>query len=300
MSPVSHIGAAQAGETGAAQAAQLAQLPQLRALVPQAMPWHPLQGGKTNQLWRVGDVVVKLYSQPGANPLFPNQPDAEILALQALQGRGLAPQFLGQAATPLGRCVVYRHMPGQPGSAGPAQVAGLLARLHQQPRPAQALRHISASAGAVMASAQAILGLCRDRAAFSDPPDMGPAVAVPLPAPVFLHGDPVPANIVHAPQAPHGPCLIDWQCPGWGPAAHDLAIYLSAAMQLLYQGQPLPRRAQAQVLAAYPDAAAVAHYRAVRPLFAWRMAAYCQWRLEQGQADYAAARDAELASLVQD
>ena len=274
MSPVSHIGAAQAGKPGAAQAAQLALLPQLRALVPQAMPWHPLQGGKTNLLWRVGDVVVKLYSQPGVNPLFPNQPDAEIVALQALQGHGLAPQFLGQAATPLGRCVVYRHMPGQPGSAGPVQVAALLARLHQQPRPAQNLRQVSASAGAVMASAQAILALCRDRAAFSDPPDMGPAVAMPLPAPVFLHGDPVPANIVHA---PHGPCLIDWQCPGWGPAAHDLAIYLSAAMQLLYQGQPLPRQAQAQVLAAY-----------------------CQWRLEQGQADYAAARDAELASLVQD
>ena len=60
MSPVSHIGAAQAGKPGAAQAAQLALLPQLRALVPQAMPWHPLQGGKTNLLWRVGDVVVKL------------------------------------------------------------------------------------------------------------------------------------------------------------------------------------------------------------------------------------------------
>jgi len=53
-------------------------------------------------------------------------------------------------------------------------------------------------------------------------------------------------------------------------------------------------------LAAYPDAAAVAHYRALQPLFAWRMAAYCQWRLEQGQADYARARDVELASLVQD
>jgi len=297
MSPVFHIGAAQPGKTGAAHAAQLALVPELQALVPQATVWRPLQGGKTNLLWRVGDVVVKLYSKPAANPLFPNQPDAEIVALQALGGCGLAPKFLGHAATPLGRCVVYQHMPGQSGTAGPAQVAALLARLHQQPRPAQALRQISASGPALMASAQAILALCRDRAAFSAPPAVCEMVEQRALVPVFLHGDPVPANIV---RSARGPCLIDWQCPGWGPAAHDLAIYLSAAMQLLYQGQPLPPQARAQMLAAYPDAAAVAHYRALQPLFAWRMAAYCQWRLEQGQADYARARDVELASLVQD
>jgi hypothetical protein len=41
----------------------------------------------------------------------------------------------------------------------------------------------------------------------------------------------------------------------------------------------------------------VARYNALRPLFHWRMAAYCLWRAARGDIGYAQAAALEIAAL---
>ncbi|MBV1902933.1 MAG: hypothetical protein KUG58_04795, partial [Marinosulfonomonas sp.] len=57
--------------------------------------WSPLSGGRTNQIWRVGDgpnaIVCKLFNSVRGTDLFPNSPQDEALALQALTKSRIAP-----------------------------------------------------------------------------------------------------------------------------------------------------------------------------------------------------------------
>ena len=110
----------------------------------------------------------------------------------------------------------------------------------------------------------------------------------------LVHGDPVPGNIV---TGPGRAALIDWQCPALGDPAADLAIFASPAMQQVYRGAPLSEAESAAFLAAYPDEETVARYRALRPWYHWRMAAYCLFRAERGRAGYAAGLTLERAAL---
>lgn len=251
-----------------------------------AAHWTPLSGGRTNLLWRAGDVVVKAYDPASATPLFPNDPQAEAEALRRFAPHGLAPDLIAQGDGWL----CYRHLPGACWRDNPAQVAHLLARLHRlPPAPQTQFRAIASGAAALTAQGLAIAQACR---ATLPPP---PAIADPGPVrhPTSLHGDAVAGNVIIGPR---GPALIDWQCPATGDAAEDIATFLSPAMQWLYRGKPLSTDEVAAFLAAYPDPDPVARYRRLAPLFRWRMAAHCLWKAERGAADYAQALTLELAA----
>ncbi len=261
--------------------------------------WHPYSGGRTNAIWRVGTgakaLVCKLYSDAAGSPLFPNHAAAEAIALTALTGTGLAPVMIAEFSTPLGPCLVYRHVDGEPFATDVAAAAGLLARLHQQPAP-RGLRHLQSGSAALLAQTDAILNDCRSVDAarlrrFRPQGNEPPATDT-----VFLHGDAVAANII---SGPGGLTLIDWQCPALGDPTEDLAIFLSPAMQSLYGGRSLTKAEQARFLQGYGNAKVAARYQRLEPHYHWRMAAHCLWKSERGFPDYAAAMRLELAALDQ-
>ncbi len=254
----------------------LKRFPQLRGLA-----WLPLNGGRTNQVWRLGDVVVKAYDAAAASDLFPNDPQAEALALRTYGPAGLSPTLVDSGAD----WVAYRFLPGEGWRSDPARVALLLHRLHAMDAPG--FRQRPSGSAAVLAQAGRILAACKGSLG-PPPPDPGvPPVAQPVP----LHGDVVPGNII---DGPDGLTLIDWQCPGLGDPAEDLALFLSPAMQWLYRGVVLSADERASFLAAYPDQTVTGRCLALEPLFRWRMAAHCLWKAERGAADYAQALRLEL------
>ncbi|MBD3676957.1 MAG: phosphotransferase [Rhodobacteraceae bacterium] len=267
-----------------------------RGLVPGDATWRALPGGRTNRIWRVRgggiDLVCKCYAGDGASPLFPNDPQAEALALKSLAGTGLAPR-LHALDEEGGACLLYNFLPGDGAATPPEEVARLLRRLHDMPPP-NGLRQLASGADAILETG--------DRALKDCPPDTAARLISLRPAPVdvsegpsvFLHGDPVPANVVGGAD---GPALIDWQCPALGDPCEDLAIFLSPAMQVLYGGTPLDPAQSETVLAAYGDAKTTKRYRALALHFHWRMAAHCLWKAARGDADYARAAELEIAAL---
>ena len=244
--------------------------------------WIPLLGGRTNLLWRVGDLVVKHYDPTAATPLFPNDPQAEATALMALAPLGLAPELRASGQDWL----IYTHIPGTLWQGDPAPVARLLHRLHTT-TPHPEFRYLPNGSAALLAHATTIAqGLIL-------PPPLPDPGLPPVP-PRIVHGDAVAGNIL---QGSNGPILIDWQCPGLGDPCDDLAAFLSPAMQWLYTRQPLSQADHDAFLAAYPDAATVTRYRALAPLLHWRIAAHCAFRAARGDADYATALSLECAAL---
>jgi aminoglycoside phosphotransferase (APT) family kinase protein len=256
----------------------LDQLPALRGL-----PWLALAGGRTNRLWRVGQTVVKAYDPAAATPLFPNDAGAELRALALLGPRGLAPRLIGAGDGWL----AYAHIDGQAWQSGPATVAQMLARLHEE--PGSGFRAVPSGSAAILEQARAIAAACRTAL---PPAPRDPHIA-PVAVPRLIHGDAVAGNLIDGPQ---GVTLIDWQCPGLGDATEDLALFLSPAMQWLYRGRVLSDQEVAAFLAAYPDSAVKTRYRHLRPLYRWRMAAHCLWKAERGARDYGRAMALETAA----
>lgn len=248
--------------------------------------WQALPGGRTNRLWRVGDLVVKRYDPAAASPLFPNDPLAEALALRLFAPQGLAPKL--RASGP--GWLVYDYVQGAVWSGDPAPVALALYHLHRLEPLVAGFRLAGSGSAALRAQANAIAADCR-----SALPPMPADLALP-PVPLrLLHGDAVPGNIISGSSSEI--TLIDWQCPALGDPAEDLATFLSPAMQWLYRGRPLNQAEEQAFLDAYPNAETVARARALAPLFHWRMAAHCLWKLERGALDYGTALRLELGAL---
>ena len=248
--------------------------------------WVPLRGGRVNQVWQVGDRVVKLYDPAATSPLFPNDAAAEMAALRAFAPAGFCPALLASGPN----WIAYRHIAGPTWTQGVKAVAAMLGHLHTQPLPQQPLfRRLPSGASGILAQGRLILAACRGTL-----PDPGMVDLPETPDLSVIHGDAVPGNII---MSAKGPVLIDWQCPAIGDPAEDLAAFLSPAMQVLYRGAVLTQDKGAAFLAAYPDPATVARYRALAPLFHWRMAAHCLWKAERGDVDYAQALRLELAAL---
>ncbi len=226
--------------------------------------------------------------------MFPNDINAEVSALRALAGTGLAPCLERVISTAEGHCLVYGHVDGTPLTAKLSTVAGTLRRLHRI-APPDGLRRLPRQPEAILLLGDRIASDLsaphRARLHATRPPlpraDMG--------LPVFVHGDAVPANILYDGESI---CLIDWQCPAIGDATEDLATFLSPAMQSVYAGAPLEPQAETEFLEAYGDAAATARYRELAPLFHWRMAAHCLWKAARGDPDYAEAAELELSRLA--
>jgi thiamine kinase len=244
------------------------------------LPWSPLRGGRTNRLWQVGDLVLKRYDGTAASPLFPNSAADEARALAVFAPLGLAPVLCAAGAD----WVIYRHVRGRVWSGDPVPVARMLGRLHALAAEGMDFRPLPAGSAALLAQARAMAeGL--DLPAPPPDPHLPPAPAR------VVHGDAVAGNIL---SAPDGPLLIDWQCPGLGDPAEDLAMFLSPAMMWLYSGRIHTPADRAAFLAAYPDRATVARFLTLEPLFRWRMAAHCAWRARRGDDGYARALRLEL------
>jgi len=261
--------------------------------------WHALAGGRTNSLWRVTgdrhDLVVKLFRPEAQTPLFCNDPDAEVRALEALQGIGIAPEYVANGITEVGPSLVYAHVEGRswqpPDDIAP--VARSLARLHATPVPdeldsapghaadlRQQARDMLAQIGAAGDAVLALEPIPRDDSA--------------LTGKAFLHGDPTAGNALVSGRTI---TFIDWQCPVRGDPVLDLAVFLSPAMQWVSGNRPLTTAEEGAFLAAYGDEGIAARYRALAPLFHWRMAAYCLWRAARGDAGYSEAATLEVVRL---
>ncbi|OYU19850.1 MAG: aminoglycoside phosphotransferase [Rhodobacteraceae bacterium PARR1] len=237
-----------------------------------------LSGGRTNHVWRVGNRVLKHYRPHAATPLFPNDPGAEVRALRLFAPEGLAPELRAVS----GEWLLIDHIPGavwgHSADEDPAPVAQALGRLHRQ-RADEGFRALPNGTAALRADALRVAGTL-PMPPLPDVPDMPPLPPCPV------HADAVPGNIIAAPQ---GPVLIDWQCPGLGDPAEDLATFLSPAMQWLYTGRTLSPDQRERFLSAYPGHAAVDRLQALEPLYAWRIAAHCRHRAAKGDTDYAQA-----------
>ena len=245
----------------------------LARLLPAPAAWEPLPGGRTNRLWRIGPLVLKRHDPAAASPLFPNDPQAEARALTLFAPHGLAPRLRASGDDWL----IYDHAEGTPWRGDPAPVARMLHRLHATPVPPGTFRPLPNGSAALIADAA--------RFAPADlPPPPDPQIGPVPPRPV--HADPVPGNIIATAQ---GPLLIDWQCPGLGDPAEDLATLISPAMMWLYTGAKPPEGWAEAVLTAYPDPATADRTRALLPLYHWRIRAHCAFRAARGDADYATA-----------
>lgn len=248
-------------------------------------PWEPLSGGRTNQVWRAGNLVIKKYAAQGASLLFPNDPIAEAQALAHFGPLGMAPTLVGQGSG----WIAYDFVLGTCWREGAGDVARLLGRVHSTKIPGNTFRQTPIGSQALRCSAvnaQAAVGFQGD---LPDVPD------VPVISGSVLHGDAVPANIVRRPNGDL--CLIDWQCPAIGDPADDLAIFLSPAMQMIYRGFPLSSDESTAFLNSYPDHKIVERYLSLRPLYHFRMAMHCLSRANRGEVVYADGAKLELAEI---
>lgn len=232
--------------------------------------WVPLVGGRSNTLWRVGDIVVKQYAPTAASALFPNDPLAEVQALQAFSSHSLAPEFAAQGSGWL----AYHYIQGETWRQDVEIVASLLGRLHQNP-----LTQSFRESPDISKQTLDILAECQSSFTVPEAPN------IPL-ARQTIHGDAVAGNIICGTK---GAVLIDWQCPAIGDPIEDIAIFLSPAMQSLYRGKPLTAQEKDGFLHRYPNPATVSRYHAMAPLLHARIAAHCLWKAERGNADYGAA-----------
>ncbi len=257
--------------------------------------WTAMPGGRTNRVWHIGtdgaDLICKLFLPGRGTPLFPNSHLDETTALVALAHSGVAPDHLATLDTCVGPCVVYAACEGPSWTKGARQVGALLRRLHVLPSPV-GLRRVAIAPGSILRTADAIMRQIPEIPALSR---RRPATtAIPDAAASFLHGDPVPGNIV---MTPRGAVLIDWQCPAWGDPIHDIALFLSPAMQVLDLGAPLDATERAAFWCGYGDSGVQTRFARAEPALSWRMAVYCAWRMHHGHLDYEPALAAELDRL---
>jgi thiamine kinase len=251
-----------------------------------SVPLVPLVGGRTNLVFRAGDLVVKLYRPDEANPMFDNSAAHEKAALIALQNSGIAPLFVGLSDSPVGQILVYRHVEGATWQGDPMPVADMLGKLHLQNLPA--LPNRSLSPHGIVKTGRILL---TDESFPNCPPvpDLTPAKAA------FIHGDVTANNIIVDGLRL---TLIDWQCPRIGDPCEDLAGFLSPAMLTMFGPGALTSNQIESFLNAYPTPEVATRYRTLAPLFHWRMAAYCQWQVRQGRTEYETGLDLELAALA--
>ena len=250
-----------------------------------------LAGGRSNYVWRAGNIVVKLYRECRNNPLFSNDAQLEQASLTWLAGTGMVPRLIDAGTFDGYRWLAYSHITGTVWQAGTAHVAQLLGRLHNQPGFSGLPMGCNGSSELAVQT-RVILAKCRDSAHLRALVPSGPVAK--LAQPVLIHGDPVPGNLV---EHDGNLTLIDWQCPQLGDPAEDLALFLSPAMQLLYRGSPLTQDEEDVFRSAYPNKGVLARLQALKPWFHWRMAAYCQWKAEQGCSRDREAMALEVAAL---
>jgi thiamine kinase-like enzyme len=253
-----------------------------------------LTGGYRNVVHRVEgeglDCVVKQYSPPDDNPLFPLLFEDEWRSLAAFEQDGVAPSLI---ATDADRGILaYQFIPGDVWDGDLVGLGALLTRVGQVAPPGW-LRKLPSAVEELRAHTSHIL------AAVADPPG-GLLNHFDVP------DEPVPTRLVHTDCGPGNVIggsgqylLVDWQCPGQGDPVEDLAAATSPAVQILYGRAPLEKADIDELLASYGDSNTAERYRWKAPLYSARFAAYCAWRIERlgNHQDADRYRQALLAEL---
>jgi thiamine kinase len=273
-----------------------------------------LAGGYRNAVWKVREgrawSIEKHYAEdPGSpNPMYPNLPDHEALAMQLLAGSHCAPELIDfrPATGSNGAQVTYRYVRGNQWRRGTADVAELLHRVHHHPLTSGAasrLRRLHHSAADARRHADAMFDEVPSPLAATARVVRPSSRADRIATSALVHTDCGPGNII---RTSDGPVLIDWQCPGLGDPVEDIACFLSPAMMILYAAPPHGRRARAAFLEAYADASIVDRYQRDGASWHYRIAAYCAWRahslarrLPDVAARYRLALAAEIEHLEQ-
>jgi len=272
-----------------------------RGIMRDDVIWTPLSGGRTNQVWLIGSnsgakqdnaLICKLYGRPDNNPLYPNLAGAEYEALKALHRRDIAPKPVALLNLDMGEALIYQRLDGEIWSRDGKSVAEMLGKLHDLDLMIP-LHHLPTGSHALEMQVRAIIADLREPLP-NLPKDVPVKPADALARLSLIHTDIVATNII---VTASGLRLIDWQCPAFGDPCEDLASFLSPAMQRLYAQEQLSSSAREAFLDAYPDRKTVTRYRCLAPLFHWRIAAYCNWKVERGDEDYRAAMALELIAL---
>jgi aminoglycoside phosphotransferase (APT) family kinase protein len=253
-----------------------------------------LTGGYTNEVWRVGELVVKRYDRTARPLLLGNDPLAEARALAVLAGRRVAPEPVH--FDEVKGVVVYRFAEGRTWDGGTGRVARLLGEVHTT--PGHGFRTLPIDGGAILADGRRFLQVERGREVARRRPE---AVRCGPVGRRLVHRDAGPGNLI---ESADRLVLIDWQAPGAGDPVEDLAAFLSPAFQILYGREPLTDDDEGEFLDAYPAPLVVRRLQRMRACYDWRMSAYCAWRAEQldggdpaASATYTRATDALLERL---
>jgi aminoglycoside phosphotransferase (APT) family kinase protein len=256
---------------------------------------RPLKGGYLNEVILVqtgaAKLVLKRFAPETTGTLFPNRPEDEARALKRLEGLDVAPRLLGFWAD--ASMMIYDYVEGSPWQSGTADVARLL--LRKEAADPDGFRHVPLSPADIMAEGDALFARC------NAPPPPRPAVRdlAPPARLSLIHTDLGPGNLIG-----HGTGLriIDWQCPAAGDLAEDIYSFLSPAFQILSEHAVLTPSEQDAFWHALARPDLKARYLALRPFYAWRMAAYCLWRAEtrpeaEVRGRYKVAYAAEITEL---
>ncbi len=256
---------------------------------------RPLKGGYLNEVVLVqtgaAKLVLKRFAPETTGTLFPNRPEDEVRALKRLEGLEVAPRLLGFWAD--ASMMIYEYVEGSPWQSGAADVAGLL--LRKEAANPDGFRRVPLSPADIMTEGDALFARCHAL----PPPRPAQADLAPLARLSLIHTDLGPGNLIR-----HGTGLviIDWQCPAAGDLAEDIYSFLSPAFHILSEHAVLTPSEQDAFWQALARPDLKARYLALRPFYAWRMAAYCLWRSEtrleaEVRDRYAAAFAAEITEL---
>ncbi len=273
--------------------------------MPAKARWRRLAGGLSADVtvaeaWS-GDVVVcKVASHDQANLLFRSDPGVEAIAMDTLDPSAARP--LAVLRDGPRRAIIYpfarkvrpiaAHELALALSKVHARSSTRVRGRHGNPRglPARPLFHPGLVKAGRKHLCAGILDTeevgCLDRH-LSRLPLAQEGTARPV------HGDPTMANAF---VGPDGPVLIDWQSCHLGDPTHDLAIATSPAMKAVH-GTPGDDDGGEALLAAYPDAAVVDHFRHLAVCFHVQMIGHCLWRIARGHAAFRIGLAAEVAAL---
>lgn len=271
--------------------------------------WTLLPGGRTSLVWRVqsgtDDLVCRYRVENRENPLFPSLPGNEIRCLEWLGQTGCAPGLLDAVRAGNGVVLICEYVPGTPWSLPAstaarekdvAEVALLLGRIHNaRPFPEPCVR--PAGSAELRRHAHNILSMCTGEDAMRLHRLEPRCDSVAGCDQALVHGDVVPGNLI---RSDNGLVLIDWQCPGVGDPADDIACFLTPGMQMTNGGTVIDARLIEAFMDAYPCRDAIDRYLQLKPLFHWRMAAYCLWRTQfgsPGYPEYRKAMEAEITAI---
>jgi thiamine kinase len=256
--------------------------------------WYPQTGGRTNKVWRLigdKDLICKLYLETKTNPLFNNTPQAEYKCLLLLDGLEIAPKPYKYLKTPFGELLLYNYIEGTVWQKDINAVSELLNRVRKHKIPKD-LRSLSCAPLDIKQSALGIINkLNNDHKNMLI--NLCPSVSISSIDPVLLHTDVVPGNLIFGHE---GLRLIDWQCPAIGDPIVDIMMFLSPGMHEIYRSEKLSLKEHDTFLMNLSSSLRN-RYNIIGPLYHWRLAAYCFWKVEQGFIEYEKAALAEIDLL---